>query len=239
VEISQELNKIIMTAFEIAKKFSHEYVTPEHLLYASLKFNNPKNIIINSGGNVSKLEKDLEDFFNSDLIPRTKNKKYPEESFGFQSIIAKAVFHAENSQKDKFEFSDVLISIFDEKDLFASYYLKKQGIKKINILNYISHGISVIEADDYMPEKIKEQEKKQVKNKYLNMFAIELVEKAKSGDIDPVIGREDVIERTIQILARRIKNNPILVGDPGVGKTAIIEALALRIASDNVPKFDV
>ncbi len=237
MEISQELNKIIMTAFEIAKKFSHEYVTPEHLLYASLKFKNPKDIIINSGGNVSKLAKDLEDFFYSDLIPKAKNKKHPEESFGFQSIIAKAVFHAENSQKDVFEFSDVLISIYDEKDLFASYYLKKQGIKKINILNYISHGISVIEADDYMPEKIKEQEKKQVKNKYLNMFAIELVEKARSGKIDPIIGREDVIERTIQILARRIKNNPILVGDPGVGKTAIIEALALKIASNEIPRF--
>ncbi len=238
MEISAELNKIILTAFQVAKKYSHEYVTPEHLLYASLNFKNPKDIIINSGGNIKLLAKDLEDFFNSDLIPKVKRKKTPEESFGFQSVIAKAVFHAENSQKEFFEFSDVLISIYEEKDLFASYYLKKQGIKKIDILNYISHKISVIDADSYIPEPTKEkEEERHVKNKYLNKFATELVKKAKDGEIDPIIGRNEVIERTIQILARRIKNNPILIGDPGVGKTAIVEALALRIADNKVPKF--
>jgi len=245
MKISEELNNIITAAFTEAKTRSHEYVTPEHILYASLFFNGGTTIIKACGGDIDRLKVELEEFFLAEYIPVKKGKE-PIQSEGFQNVVENAMLHVVSSGKNNLEIGDMFAAIYFEKDSFAVSFLEQEGIFRLNILNFISHGISVApdqmfndadaNEDDPMEQEAETPGgKKKKKKKFLEMFTTELTAKAVRDEIDPIIGREDIIQRTIQVLCRRMKNNPVHVGEPGVGKTAITEGLARLIAQDKVP----
>jgi ATP-dependent Clp protease ATP-binding subunit ClpA len=241
MKINDELNDILSAAFNEAKVRNHEYLLPEHILYASLFFENGREIIVNVNGNIDKLKKELENFFKSDYIPINETEE-PVQSKGFQNVIENAILHVVSAEKEEVDVGDIYTAFYYEKDSFAVHFLEKEGISKFDILNYISHGVSV--SSDFSLDEEKEYkaeddfgiERREKKKGFLDSFALELTAKAAAGEIDPVIGREDIIQRTIQVLSRRQKNNPVHVGDPGVGKTAITEGLAQLIAKKNVPE---
>lgn len=241
MKINDELNDILSAAFNEAKVRNHEYLLPEHILYASLFFENGREIIVNVNGNIDKLKKELENFFKSDYIPINETEE-PVQSKGFQNVIENAILHVVSAEKEEVDVGDIYTAFYYEKDSFAVYFLEKEGISKFDILNYISHGVSVSsdfslnEEKEYKAEDDFGIERREKKKSFLDSFALELTAKAAAGEIDPVIGREDIIQRTIQVLLRRQKNNPVHVGDPGVGKTAITEGLAQLIAKKNVPE---
>jgi len=252
LKVTEELNNIITAAYAEARAHSHEYVTPEHILYASLFFTGGVKIIKNCGGDVGHLKKTLEKFFKENYIP-VKLGAEPAQSEGFQNIIERAMLHVVSADKDTLDIGDMYAALFFEKESYAVSLLEHEGINRLNVVNYISHGISVTPEtifgdgtpDTSAPGQEQEEAEtegeaqpskdKKKKRKYLDMFTTDLTAKAARDEIDPVIGREDIIERTIQVLCRRIKNNPVHVGEPGVGKTAITEGLARLIAQDKVP----
>ncbi len=241
MKINEELNKVLMAAFNEAQDKKHEFLTPEHVLYAALHNNEGKKIIENVGGDVSNLLSNIEDYFK-EKIPVVEEGE-PIQSVGFQNIMEKAIWHTTSAEKEELDLGDVYVAIFDEKDSYAAYFLQSEGITKYSLLNYISHGVPLLpgenelNGDEFIDEDEELQEEETKKDsKILQAFTTELTEKAKRGEIDPLIGREDILERTMQVLCRRIKNNPIHVGDPGVGKTAITEGLAQLIADAKVPR---
>jgi len=238
MKISRELNSIITSAISKARNLKHEYITPEHLLYSSLFFKSSSEILKNCGGNLEELKKDLENFFRKNYIPKVE-KKEPIQSIGFQNVLEDAMLHVASAGKDELDIGDVLVAIYNENESFAANFLAKNGITKLAILNFISHGIVVV-GNEKNPEKdeLKEQQKdkkKESKQDFLSLYATELVDMARKGELDPVVERNDIIDRTIQVLCRRNKNNPVHVGEIGVGKTAITYGLADRIARDDVP----
>lgn len=240
MRLDRIVNEVITAAYNEAKYSKHEYFTPEHILYASLFFSEGRDIIENCGGDIEEIKKDLTRYFHENINLISEGE--PLETIGIQNIITTAGSHVLAAEKNIIKLGDIFISIYDEEESFASYFLKKQGIKRIDILNYITHGLSELNSiysedeqeleDDYMDEV--ESEKKG--ELLLKDFTVELTEKAENDEIDPLIGREDIINRTIQVLSRRLKNNPIHVGEPGVGKTAITEGLATLIVQNKVPK---
>lgn len=236
MKINEELDHIFRAAYTEAKLRSHEYLTPEHILFASLFFESSSEIIRSCGGDVKGLQAKLEDFFST-KIPKARKDMDPVQSASFQNVIERAVWHTTSAQKGELDIGDVLISIYDERESYAAFFLHREGISRLDLLNYISHGISTMPGEKPQagePEKKDGQPQKDAK--ILSSYTTELVQKARSGEMDPLIGREDVIERTVQILCRRYKNNPVHVGEAGVGKTAITEGLAQMIASGQVPK---
>jgi ATP-dependent Clp protease ATP-binding subunit ClpA len=239
MQISPELNQIILAAYHETKTRKHEYLTPEHVLFASLFFDDGAAILYHCGGDIEALKVNLEKHF-SQYYPALPENGEPSESIGFQNTLAKAVFSTSDPRKKEVSIGDVYVAMIEEKESFAAYFLKQQGISRLDLLNYISHGVSVIpDSDSYsvdvFPETKEKEENISGQKSALFYFTVELVEKAKAGKLEPLIGREEILERTIQVLCRRFKNNPIHVGEPGVGKTAITDGLASLVAMDKVP----
>ncbi|MBN2160787.1 MAG: ATP-dependent Clp protease ATP-binding subunit ClpA [Spirochaetes bacterium] len=242
MEINQDLNNILMAAFQEARVRKHEYLTPEHILYATLHHETGKDIISGSGGDVKKLIGRIEEFFGKHMT--TVDQDEPVQSEAFKSVLERAIWHTTSAQKNELEISDVLVSIFDESESFAAFYLQEDGITRYSLLNFISHGVSEYPPDagvereygDGGEESPDVKEKTRTRKNAVESFTTELTARAHAGELDPLIGRKDIIERTVQVLCRRIKNNPIHVGDPGVGKTAITEGLAQFIARGDVPR---
>jgi ATP-dependent Clp protease ATP-binding subunit ClpA len=241
MKISENLNRIIMAAYAEANVRRHEFITPEHLLYASLFFEEGKDLILHCGGDPVRLKKTLEKHLDqTDTVPTVTRAI---QSLGFQRILERAAWHTSSAQKQTLELGDVLVSILDEKESHASFYLQREEISRIVLLNYISHGVSVLSGDEDSQrpnqgtrkgETVREA--KEEPSKFLRNYTVELTARARAGEMDPLIGREDILGRTIQVLCRRLKNNPVHVGEPGVGKTAITEGLAQLIAKGRVPK---
>ncbi|HET9885627.1 MAG TPA: ATP-dependent Clp protease ATP-binding subunit ClpA [Candidatus Binatia bacterium] len=237
--ISKELESTLNIALKEAKRRRHEYVSLEHLLYALLQDKDASRAIINCGGDIDRLRKALDEFFNGqmDALPEGVDQE-PHQTLGFHRILQRAVIHAQSAEKKEINGGNLLIAMFREPDSYAVYLLEEQGITRFDVVNYVSHGISKTAAEEpaQTEEEQGEEEKPGKRQNPLKAFAVDLVEKARQGNIDPLIGRDDEIERTIHVLCRRRKNNPIYVGDPGVGKTALAEGLALKIHAGEVPE---
>ncbi|MCJ7774331.1 MAG: AAA family ATPase, partial [Desulfobacterales bacterium] len=235
--ISKELSATLSFAVSEAKKRRHEYVSIEHVLFAILHDHDGIEIVENCGGKVENLKTALESFFTEKVESIPEDNEYLlQQTIGFQRVIQRAVNHARSAEKAEVAVSDILASIFQEKDSHAEYFLSKEGISRLDVLNYISHTIprEQFREEDGEFTKTEKVDKKKKLNP-LDVFTTDLVVSAQQGLLDPLIGRELEIERTMQVLCRRRKNNPIFVGDPGVGKTALSEGLAQKIHHGDVP----
>jgi ATP-dependent Clp protease ATP-binding subunit ClpA len=237
--ISKELEGTLNIALKEAKQRRHEYVCLEHLLYALLQDKDASGAVINCGGDIDRLRKALEEFFDGQMerLPEGLEQE-PQQTLSFHRILQRAVIHAQSAEKKEINGGNLLIAMFREPDSYAVYLLEEQGITRFDVVNYVSHGISKIatgEEPSTSEEDPGEEERPNQRVNPLTAFAVDLVEKAQQGAIDPLIGRDDEIERTLHVLCRRRKNNPIYVGDPGVGKTALAEGLALKIHHGEVP----
>jgi ATP-dependent Clp protease ATP-binding subunit ClpA len=236
--ITKELQATLNFSANEAIKRRHEFLTLEHLLYAMLYDVTAGDVINNCGGDLDLLRRDLEDFFRENMQPLPRGvDRYPEQTAAFERVLDRALQQAQASGQEKVDGGNILASLFEENHSHAKYLLEKQGITKLDVLSYISHGISKVdEFGEPLPigDEEDEQEQRLVRDP-LKSFATNLVESAAQGKIDPLIGRQMEVERTIQVLCRRRKNNPLYVGDPGVGKTAIAEGLALKIQRGETP----
>jgi len=235
--ISKELSETLGFAVREAKRRRHEYVCVEHLLFAILYDTEGIEIIENCGGNIENLKTALESFFGQRMESIPENDEYVlQQTVGFQRVIQRAINHVRSAEKQEVDVSDILASILQEKDSNAEYFLTEEGITRLNVLSYISHDVSKSPYRDGSDEFVKtDKREKKKKADPLEAFTIDLVKSAAEGKLDPLIGRELEMERTIQVLCRRKKNNPIFVGDPGVGKTAMAEGLAIKINSGAIP----
>jgi len=233
MRINDEVQAVLNAAYRDAKKRGHEYLTPEHVLYASLFFDMSREILEESGGDTELLKVELEQFF-SKKIP-TVNNGEPFQSLAFQGVIEQAVFHTQSSQKGEVDIGDVIVSIFNHDQSHAAFFLKKAGITKIRLLQAVTNISESAYRESENEAPAEEEKPRTAKKSALEQFTANLTELASQDKLEPVIGRDDIIERTVQVLCRRLKNNPVLVGEPGVGKTAIAEGLAQRLARGQVP----
>lgn len=236
--LTEELEKTLKRAYEEAHLRQHEFVTLEHLLFALTYDKVAAKILIHCGADLNKLRHEVETFFSSHL-QKMPIPEEPQYTMGVQYVLQMAATHMQSASKSEMDGGNVLVALFREKECHAVYILAQNAITRLDVVRYISHGISKVEEGDRESENEddSESDRKPAKKKDpLSKFCVQLNEKALKGEIDPLIGRSLELERTIHILARRRKNNPIFVGDAGVGKTAIAEGLALRITQKDVPE---
>jgi ATP-dependent Clp protease ATP-binding subunit ClpA len=242
--IAQELEVSLHMAFVEARQQRHEFITVEHLLLALLDNPSAAEVLKACAANIDDLRKSLTTFIkeNTPTVGGTEEVD-TQPTLGFQRVIQRAIMHVQSTGSGKKEVTgaNVLVAIFGEKDSHAVYYLHQQGVTRLDVVNYIAHGIKKSEppepakSNESNPEGEKE-EAADTKGSPLDQFTQNLNQQAKDGKIDPLIGREAEVERVIQVLCRRRKNNPLLVGEAGVGKTAIAEGLAWRITQGDVPE---
>jgi ATP-dependent Clp protease ATP-binding subunit ClpA len=241
--ISKELQRTLNSAVEEAMKRRHEFLTLEHLLFALLHEQTGAKVILNCGGSIDELKKDLLKFFDEKIerVPASYDGM-PEQTASFERVLQRAALQAQASGQATIDGGNILAAMYQERNSHAVYLLEKQGITRMDILNFISHGISKISEDDddgdegeIAGSRGADADAGRAAKDPLSAFTVNLIEQAKENKIDPLIGRESEVQRTIQVLCRRRKNNPIYVGDPGVGKTAIAEGLALKIQRGEVP----
>jgi ATP-dependent Clp protease ATP-binding subunit ClpA len=240
--ITKELQATLKLAADEAIKRRHEFLTLEHLLFALLQDKTGSDVIFHCGGDLDLLRRDLEEFFKENMEPLPRGlDRYPEQTAAFERVVERAIYQAQASSQEKVDAGNILASLFEEQHSHARYLIEKQGITKLDVLNYISHGISKVDSDpSSLPlgddeDEDDERESRLVRDP-LKAFTTNLVQRAAEGKIDPLIGRQNELDRTVQVLCRRRKNNPLYVGDPGVGKTAIAEGLALKIHKNEVPE---
>ena len=239
---TKDLEISLMAAQREAKNRKHEYLCVEHILYALLQNEVGIRIIKNCGGSIEKLKEYLEDFFTQQEMVLARGDN-PQQTLSVQRVLHLAVMHVNSAGKTTADVGDVLVAIHRESKNHASYFLQKEGITRLDLLNYISHGISKVPVDEEDLENGRDftEEGEEVESRPerdpLALYTLNLSQLAAKNKIDPLIGREYELERTIQILCRRRKNNPIYVGEPGVGKTAIAGGLALLIYKEDIPEL--
>jgi ATP-dependent Clp protease ATP-binding subunit ClpA len=237
--IAQELEVSLHMAFVEARQKRHEFITVEHLLLALLDNPSAAETLRACGGKPEQLRRDLEKFI-AEHTPTVEGEEDidTQPTLGFQRVIQRAILHVQSSGKKEVNGANVLVAIYGEKDSHAVYYLQKQGITRLDVVNFISHGISKVPQQAVRTEKEAETEaEQQGSTGPLENYTINLNALALQGKIDPLIGRDGELERVVQTLCRRRKNNPLLVGEAGVGKTAIAEGLARRITEGDVPEI--
>ena len=238
--LSRDLEVTLNLAFKDARAKRHELMSVEHLLLALLDNAVAANVLRACGADIDALRKELEEFLDATtpLIPTSETDKETQPTLGFQRVLQRAVFHVQSSGRKEVTGASVLVAIFSEQESHAVYILKQQDVNRIDVVNYIAHGTPKVanhaepESVDSVEEDVSVEEKAPSS---LEQFAVNLNEQARKGLIDPLVGRREEVERVIQILCRRRKNNPLLVGESGVGKTAIAEGLAKMIVDGQVP----
>jgi len=250
--ISKELSITLGFAVKEAKKRRHEYVSVEHVLYAILNNGEGYTTVKNCGGSPEAIKENLDLFFKDKMESIKEGNEYVlQQTLGFQRTIQRAINHARSAEKTEVTLGDILASIFQEKDSHAAYYLEEEGLTRLQLLKYISHNerststqskkAGLSKTGKPQPGKGDkdqiQQHPDQQQSDPLSLFTTDLLAKARDGKIDPLIGRINEIERAMQVLCRRRKNNPVFVGDPGVGKTAIAEGIALKTIQGDVPEF--
>jgi ATP-dependent Clp protease ATP-binding subunit ClpA len=244
MRISPEVEIAISLAVSEAARRHHEFVTVEHLLYALLFDESTAMVVRHAGGDVAELKKQLEGFLDEHIEPLPEGTVLtPTLSMAVQRVIRRAVAHVQSSGKDEVKGSNIIVAVFSEPESFAVAALEQDGVTRLDVVAYLSHGVSKLESEgnDELHDEPRrgdgesKEGKKSAKDP-LEAFCNNLNEQASEKKIDPLVGREKEVARVIQILARRKKNNPILVGDAGVGKTAIAEGLALKIVAGEVPR---
>ncbi|GAB6091299.1 ATP-dependent Clp protease ATP-binding subunit ClpA [Spirochaeta dissipatitropha] len=245
MHIDAEVQEILNQAYQEAKQRKHEYLTPEHVLYAATHFESACFILKKAGADPEELRESLH-YHLVDAVPVVSNVD-PGQTVGFQNIIERAVFHCQSAGKEIVDIAEILVSIFDEKESFAAYFIKSSGVSRLDLLQVVAHGMEELEEDDmdfpsdsdeeFDEEYDEDEHSRSRRNKRdpLLKYTDDLTEQARQGKLEPLIGRVEELERTIQVLCRRMKNNPVHLGDPGVGKTAITEGLAQAIVEERVP----
>lgn len=259
MQISSEVNEVLHAAYQDARIRKHEYLTPEHILYTALLFPYAKSVLSECGGKPEEILSAIKRYLDTE-IPHAESGE-PKQTLGFQHVMERTFVRASHAEKETIETGDVLISIFEEQDSYASKLLREQGIQRVTLLEVVSHilGRSQKEMEDrgeYTSDddsdgadsgengeyesQIDEDEDEQRgpggrPGSILEKYATNMLEQARSGELEPLIGREAILERTMQVLCRRLKNNPVHIGPPGVGKTAITEGLAQALAEGRVP----
>jgi len=240
--LSKDLEQTLNDAFRGARAKRHEFMTVEHLLLALLDNNDAIRVLKACGADIGNLRGDLIEFVDATtpLIPEDEEERDTQPTLGFQRVLQRAVFHVQSSGKSEVSGANVLVAIFSEQESQAVFFLKTQNVARLDVVNYMTHGISKVsnDAEGLDPSQSSETEEGaglDGEANPLEAYASNLNLEATAGNIDPLIGRLDEVERVSQILARRRKNNPLLVGESGVGKTAIAEGLAKKIVDGDVP----
>jgi ATP-dependent Clp protease ATP-binding subunit ClpA len=236
-QIPDELRQCVLAAIEEAQRRRHEYVTLEHLLLTLLPDPRTAEILRACGVNLKKLRQELNAYLDETLEPLPRSQPAePEQTVGFNRVLSSAMWHAQAAEQAQLESGDILAALLDEPDSYARYLLEQQGITRLDVLNYISHGLTSQEAAPELMGEADDEAEERVRDP-LAAFTTDLVELAATGKLDPLLGREAEMERTIQVLCRRLKNNPLLVGDAGVGKTAMVQGLAAKVHAGDVPRM--
>ena len=238
--LSKELEIALIKAIKEAKNHRHEYVTVEHMLYGLLHDDLARHIIDKCGGNNQNIKDRLERFFENGMPIMRDSSGEPSQTVAFNRVLQRAVSHVQSCGKKQVDTGDVLVSILTEQDSHAVYFLGSEGVGRLEVVEYISHNLPEYLQSEPLrqpPPGQQQQKKKSDKaGEALEEFTVNFAKKAAEGSIDPLIGREQEIYRMMQVLCRRKKNNPLLVGEPGVGKTAMAEGLALRIYEDGIAR---
>jgi len=236
--LSKELQATLSSAFSLANEYEHEFVTLEHLLLELLGLTEIRQVLHACGADINKIESALEAFLQDEMVVNRADELMP--TMSFQRVIERAIYLVQSNGYPEVTAIHILASLYAEQDSQAVYLLESNGVERVDVLSYLSHGVTTSESDEYLPTTNEEDEQVEqggeAQGSPLDKFTTNLNDEVEEGRIDPIIGRDWELNRTLEVLCRRRKNNPLLVGEPGVGKTAVAEGLAHLIVNKKVPE---